>query len=123
MHFFIRLAIRRVAHSIISIINLPQQTDTYIDELVEIFLKLSMKTVQVHLIFGTTLIMSVLSNTLYSTSLICRRLTAVKSILVEFTPTQSHGLWPKSCLHTDCMQLCKKKYTTVTEMTHLYLLE
>ena len=32
------------------------QTDTYIDELVEIFLKLSVKTVQVHLIIGTTLV-------------------------------------------------------------------
>ena len=31
------------------------QTDTYIDELVEIFLKLSMKTVHVHLIIGTIL--------------------------------------------------------------------
>ena len=30
-------------------------TDTYIDELVEIFLKVSMKTVQVHLIIWTTL--------------------------------------------------------------------
>ena len=30
------------------------QTDTYIDELIEIFLKLSMKTVQVHLIIWTT---------------------------------------------------------------------
>ena len=29
---------------------LPLQTNTYIDELVEIFLKLSMKTVQVHVI-------------------------------------------------------------------------
>ena len=28
--------------------------DTYIDELVEIFLKLSMETVQMHLIIGTT---------------------------------------------------------------------
>ena len=34
------------------------QTDTYIDELVEIFLKLSMKTVQVHLIIGTTLVIA-----------------------------------------------------------------
>ena len=34
------------------------QTDTYIDELVEIFLKLSMKTVQVHLIIWTTLVYS-----------------------------------------------------------------
>ena len=30
--------------------ELPLQTDTYIDELAEIFQKLSMKTVQVHLI-------------------------------------------------------------------------
>ena len=35
--------------------GLRQQIDTYIDELVEIFLKLSVKTVQVHLIIGTTL--------------------------------------------------------------------
>ena len=35
--------------------QLPLQTDTYIDELVEIFLKLSMKTVQVQLIIGATL--------------------------------------------------------------------
>ena len=34
---------------------LPLQNDTYIDELVEIILKLSMKTVQVHLIICTTL--------------------------------------------------------------------
>ena len=33
---------------------LPLQTDSYIDELAEIFLKLSMKTVQVQLIIGTT---------------------------------------------------------------------
>ena len=37
----------------ISVIN-SLQTDTYIDELIEIFLKLSMKTVQVHLIIWTT---------------------------------------------------------------------
>ena len=35
---------------------LPLQTDTHIDKLVEIFLKLSMKTVQVHIIIWTTLI-------------------------------------------------------------------
>ena len=35
--------------------NFPLQTDTYISELVEIFLKLSMKTVQVHLIIWMTL--------------------------------------------------------------------
>ena len=34
----------------------PLQTDTYIHELVQIFLKLSMKTVQVHLIIRTTLV-------------------------------------------------------------------
>ena len=34
----------------------PIQTDTYVNELVEIFLKLSMKTVQVHLIIWTTLV-------------------------------------------------------------------
>ena len=38
----------------ISVITSPQ-TYTYIDELVEIFLKLSMKTVQVDLIIWTTL--------------------------------------------------------------------
>ena len=43
---------------------LPLQTDTYINELVETFLKLSMKTVQVHLIIGTTLT----SNSFISTS-------------------------------------------------------
>ena len=37
-------------------ILLPLQSDTYINELVEIFLKLSLKTVQVHLIIGTTLV-------------------------------------------------------------------
>ena len=42
--------------------QLPVQIDTYIDELVEIFLKLSMKTVQVHLIIGTTLV----SNNVFS---------------------------------------------------------
>ena len=36
--------------------QLPLQTDTYIDELVEIFLKLPVKTVQVHSIIGTTLV-------------------------------------------------------------------
>ena len=35
--------------------NFPPQTDTYIDKSVEIFLKLSMKTIQVHLIIWTTL--------------------------------------------------------------------
>ena len=35
--------------------ELPLQTDTYINESVEIFPKLSMKTVQVDLIVGTTL--------------------------------------------------------------------
>ena len=33
------------------------QTDTFIDKLVEIFLKLSVKTVQVHLIIWTTLVL------------------------------------------------------------------
>ena len=33
--------------------NFPLQTDTYTDGLVEIFLKLSMKTVEVHLIIWT----------------------------------------------------------------------
>ena len=36
--------------------QLSLRTDTYIDELVEIFLKLSIKTVQVHLIIWTTLV-------------------------------------------------------------------
>ena len=45
--------------------NFPLQTDTYIDELIEIFLKLSMKTVQVHVIIWTTLVeLHVDSNTL-----------------------------------------------------------
>ena len=35
--------------------HIRHNLDTYIDELVEIFLKLSMKTVQVHLIIWTTL--------------------------------------------------------------------
>ena len=35
--------------------NFPLQTDTSVDKLVEIFLKLSMKTIQVHLIIWTTL--------------------------------------------------------------------
>ena len=58
--FFIPLGIPRVAHCNwiisfmlhISIITSPIQTDSYIDELVEIFLKLLMKTVQVHLIIS-----------------------------------------------------------------------
>ena len=61
--FFIPLGIPRVAHWIISFIlhisvttsQLPLQTDTYIDELLKIFLKLSTKTVQGHFIIGTTL--------------------------------------------------------------------
>ena len=36
--------------------NFPLQTDTYIDELLKIFLTLSTKTVQVHLIIGMTLV-------------------------------------------------------------------
>ena len=39
-----------------TIFDFPLQTDTSIDQLVEIFLKISIKTVQVHLIIGTTLI-------------------------------------------------------------------
>ena len=39
----------------ISVITSPQ-TDTYINKLVEIFLKLSMKIAQVHLIIWTTLV-------------------------------------------------------------------
>ena len=46
-HFFYASHIRH---------NFPLRTDTYINELVEIFLKLSMKTVQVNLIIGTTLV-------------------------------------------------------------------
>ena len=38
----------------IFVIRRPLQTDTYIDEFVEIFLRLSIKTVQVHLIIRTT---------------------------------------------------------------------
>ena len=45
-HFFYASHIRH---------NFPLQTDTYISELVEIFLKLSMETVQVHVIIWTTL--------------------------------------------------------------------
>ena len=62
--FFHCLGNPRVAHWIISFMlhtypsYLPQQTDTYIDELVEIFLTLSMKIVQVHLIIWTTLVAS-----------------------------------------------------------------
>ena len=35
--------------------NFPLETDTYIDEIAEIFLKLSVKTVQVHLIIWMVL--------------------------------------------------------------------
>ena len=45
-HFFYASHIRH---------NFPYKTDDYIDELVEIFLKLSLKTVQVHLIIWMTL--------------------------------------------------------------------
>ena len=38
--------------------NLPYKLDTYISELLEIFLKLSTKTIEVHLIIGTTLVKS-----------------------------------------------------------------
>ena len=41
--------------------SLPLRTDTYIDELLEIFLKLLMKTEQVHLIIGTTLFIFVIT--------------------------------------------------------------
>ena len=55
--FFIPLEIPRDAHWIIMTypLWLPLQTDTYTYDLVEIFLKLSMKAVQVHLIIWTTL--------------------------------------------------------------------
>ena len=54
--FFIPLGILRVTHWIISfMLHISVITDTYIGELVDIFLKLSMKTVQVHLIIRTTL--------------------------------------------------------------------
>ena len=58
--FFIPLGILRVARWIIYFMLhmsaiIPLQTDIYINELIEILLKLSMKTVQVHLIIGTTL--------------------------------------------------------------------
>ena len=57
--FFIHLGITRVARWIISFMLRISvvtflQTDTYVDELLEIFLKLSMKTVQVHLTIGRT---------------------------------------------------------------------
>ena len=59
-NFLIPLGIPTIAHWIISFmlhisVITSLQTDTYIDELVEIFLKLSVKTVQVHLIICTTL--------------------------------------------------------------------
>ena len=61
---FVPLEIPRVARWIISFMLHTSfitslQTDTYIDKLLEIFLKLSMKTVQVLLIIGTTLVMSI----------------------------------------------------------------
>ena len=40
----------------IFVITSPTETDTYIDELVDIFLNLSMKTIQVHLTTRTTLV-------------------------------------------------------------------
>ena len=59
--FFIPLGIPRVARWIISfMLHISGKTSLtncnlqYINELLEIFLKLSMKTVQVHLITGTT---------------------------------------------------------------------
>ena len=42
--------------------NFPIQSDTYIDELVKIFMKLSIKTVQVHLIIWTTLMSDLCGN-------------------------------------------------------------
>ena len=61
--FFIPLGFPRVAHWIISFmlhisVITPPQTDTYMNELIEIFLKLSMKTVQVHLIIWATLVIA-----------------------------------------------------------------
>ena len=58
--FFIPLGIQRITHWIISFtlhisVIAPLQTDPYINEVVEIFLQLSMKTVQVHLITWRTL--------------------------------------------------------------------
>ena len=41
--------------------NFPYKTDTYIDELAEIFLKLSMKTVQVHLKFENRYICGIIT--------------------------------------------------------------
>ena len=49
-HFFYASHIRH---------NFPLQTDTYISELVEVFLKLSTKTVWVHLIIWTNLVVPV----------------------------------------------------------------
>ena len=43
------------------ILKIPLQTDTCIDSLVEIFLKLSTKTAEMHLIIGMTLVHSVIS--------------------------------------------------------------
>ena len=40
--------------------NFPYETDTYFNVLVKIFLKLSMKTIQEHLIIGTTLALNTL---------------------------------------------------------------
>ena len=54
MDFFIPLGIRRVTHWIIS--SMLHISVIYINELFEIFLKLSMRTVQVYLIIGTTLL-------------------------------------------------------------------
>ena len=42
-------------------LKIPLQTDTCIDQLVEIFLKLSTKTAEVHLIIGMTLVNFVIS--------------------------------------------------------------
>ena len=56
LYFFITLGIPRVTHWIISfMLHISVITSlTYINELLEIFLKLSTKTIQVHLIIGTT---------------------------------------------------------------------
>ena len=63
------------------IISPGLQTDTYIDELVEIFLKLSMKTVQVHLIIWTTL--NVETNGMY-----CNWWDSYKQIIIGFMQCQ-----------------------------------
>ena len=49
-NLIIRKALKHESIMVIYLSELPIQTDNYISELLEIFLKLLMKTVQVHLI-------------------------------------------------------------------------